>query len=229
MGNLVTKYQKSWHKDTPKEERIRSQERIFDTFVCLFTKILKVPFQGTILDIGCGDGALVKVLGSKAGIDAKGIDICDGINFERDLLPFQDDEFDIAVMYSVIEHIYEPGYVLSEIKRILKRDGYLIVITSNFTLSNPLVCDLGFYEDPTHVHPYNPKSIEKLMKLYDFKKTFIGLWTVKKSYLLWKLPLNLQFTIGAILPFSGQSHYVPSFLKGKSKSMLCVFQNDNKN
>lgn len=178
------------------------------------------------MDLGCGDGALVKLLNMEKNITAKGIDFGHGVDFEKDKLQFQDNEFDIIIMYSVIEHLYNPGNILTEIKRILKPGEFLIIITSNFDLYNLFVCDRSFYNDPTHVHPYNHISIEHLMRVYNLKKRFIGLWTVKKSTLLWKLPLKLQFYIGALFPFRGQTKFVPSFLKGKSKTMLCVFENE---
>ncbi len=227
MKNIVTQaYQKNWQKKILEKGRIESQERVYSTFSKLFIKILHTSFQGNILDLGCGDGALVKLLNMKKNIKAKGMDIDRGIDFETDKLPFENNEFDIIIMYSVLEHLHNPGNILTEIKRILKPKGKVIIITSNFDLANLITCDRAFYNDPTHVHPYNFISIEYLMKLYKLKKRFIGLWTVKKSVLLWKLPLKLQFYIGALLPFRGQTKFVPSFLKGKSKTMICVFDDE---
>ena len=227
MKNSVTQaYQKNWKKKILEKDRISSQERVYDSFSKLFLEILGDSFEGAILDIGCGDGALVNLLNTKECISCKGIDIDQGVNFEKDKLPYGDNEFDIIIMYSVIEHLYDPGNLLTEIKRVCKTKGKIIIITSNFDLANFITCDKGFYNDPTHVHPYNHTSIESLMKLYDLKKMFIGLWTVKKSAFLWKLPLALQFYIGALLPFTGQTKLTPPFLKGKSKTMLCVFENE---
>ena len=225
--NTITKaYQKNWQKKILDKGRIESQKRVYNTFAKLFSKIINTPFQGMILDLGCGDGSLVKVLNTKKNITAEGIDIDRGINFETDELPFKDNEFDIIIMYSVVEHIHNPGNIFTEAKRILKPGGKIIIITSNFDLSNLFTCDRSFYCDPTHVQPYNFVSIEYLMKLYKFKKRFIGLWTVNKSSFLWRLPTKLQFYIGALLPFNGQAKFVPSFLKGKSKSMMCIFENE---
>lgn len=227
MKNSVTHaYQKNWKKKILEKDRISSQERVYCTFSKLFTEILHESFSGAILDIGCGDGALVELLNTKKGISCTGIDIDRGVDFEKDKLPYNDGVFDIIVMYSVIEHLYDPGNLLNEIKRICKTNGKIIIITSNFDLTNFITFDRFFYNDPTHVHPYDYISIESLMGLYGMKKRFIGLWTVKKSTLLWKLPLKLQFYIGALLPFRGQTKLVPSLLKGKSRSMLCVFENE---
>lgn len=225
MSNVTIEYQKKLHKDSAITERMESQQRVYETLENLFNKILKTPFTGKILDAGCGDGALVNLLSSKENISAQGIDINHDIDFEKDKFPFKDNEFDVVIMYSVLEHLFDPGNILKEIRRITKPGGFLVIITSNFTFSNLLICDRKFYNDPTHVHPYNPVSIRTLMNLYNLEEVFIGLWTVKKSHILWKLPMGLQFYIGALLPFRGDIKWIPSFLKGRSKSMLCVFRN----
>lgn len=192
----------------------------------LFNEIIQAPLRGNILDLGCGDGALVRVLNELDEVHAQGLDINHGVNFEADPLPYANNVFDITLMYSVIEHLHNPGNILTELKRILKKSGYLIIITSNFDPAQFLICDWKFYDDPTHVHPYNPTSLEHLLRLYQFHKRFIGLWTVPKTCYIWKLPMRWQFYIGAMLPFLGTKRFVPSFLKGKSKTMLCVFEND---
>ena len=227
MKKTVTKeYNKDWQKKKLEPERIKSQERVYFAFSNLFNKVIKTPFKGTVLDVGCGDGALVELLNSKKNINAKGIDINQGIDFETDKLPFKENEFDFVVMYSVLEHLYNPGNILSEIKRVLKKNGFMIAIIPNYDPSRLISCNRKFYHDPTHVHPYNPVSLQHLMRLYNFEKCFLGLWTIKKSAILWKMPMNFQFFIGAITPFAGNKKTCPSFLKGKSKTMLCVFKNE---
>ena len=56
---------------------------------------------------------------------------------------------------SVIEHIYNPNNFLNEIKRILKKNGNLIIVTPNFRFSFK-----EFYDDPTHVKPYTEESLK---------------------------------------------------------------------
>ncbi len=227
MKNTVTSsYNQEWQKKLNEKGRLSSQERVHFALSMLFKDILREDFKGSVLDLGCGDGALVQVLNEKENITAKGIDICQGVNFETDKLPYENNEFDIIIMYSVIEHLFDPGNILTEIKRILKPGGKVVVITSNYNLECLLTCDRAFHNDPTHVHPYNYVSIEKLMKLYKLKKRFIGLWTIRKTSALWKKPMKWQFIIGALLPFSGQAKFAPEILKGKSKTMLCVFENE---
>ena len=173
IKNSVTHaYNSDWQDKLIDPQRLNSQRRVSYAINKLFTEIIRSPFAGDVLDLGCGDGMLVKVLNESGAVSAKGIDINHGINFETDQMPFSDDAFNIAIMYSVIEHIHNPGNIMTELRRILKKNGYLVIITSNFDLGNFYICDRKFYDDPTHVHPYNLKSLIHLMRLYSFSKIF---------------------------------------------------------
>lgn len=220
--SLTKMYNDDWQKKLLSPDRCDSQRRVVCAFDKLF-RMLNAPFAGNILDVGCGDGALVKVLRDNlecegGGSKVQGIDVND-CNFETDKLPYSDNEFDVVIMYSVIEHLYNPNNILLEAKRTLKPNGHIIIITSNINTDKT-----NFYDDPTHVHPYNPTSIKHLLRLYGYEKVFVGLWTIPKTTFLWRLPEDLQFLIGKWLPFKGTNKLAMPFLKGRSKTMLCVFK-----
>ena len=220
MSEIIKKYHSRWiedKKDLKKQEYLSA--RVFETIELLFTKILKREFKGKLLDVACGDGSFVKVC-NKKGLEAGGIDINHGCDFESDKLPYGDNEFDIVFMYSIVEHLHNPDNILNEIKRVLKKNGVVTIITPEWRYSFK-----SFYEDPTHIRPYTSRSLSLLMGMYHFKKSFLGLWTVKKSPLVWKMPENFQFLYGKLLPFSGLNKYAPGFLKGKSTTMLACFIN----
>lgn len=53
-------------------------------------------------------------------------------NVERDPFPYSDKTFDIVLFLEIIEHLaYDPMFALSEINRILKLDGLLVISTPN--------------------------------------------------------------------------------------------------
>ncbi len=219
MQDGMTKaYHYKWLRDRSMIDKIGLSDRVVRTIQRLFDNILHRKFRGSLLDLGCGDGSFCKSCQKVEGIEAVGVDIADGVNFECDKLPYVDNRFNVVFMYSVIEHIKDPSNILSEISRVLTKDGILVMITPNLDTSQ-----LRFFDDPTHVKPYNPRSIVQLMNMFGFKKEFVGLWTVNKSYNLWKLPEQIQFFYGSILPFRGLNKLVPSFLKGASRTMLCAF------
>lgn len=215
--DMKTLYYKKWIKDKSKNDSIALSQRVLLTMRKFFKFVLDHEFKGALLDLGCGDGGFVKCC-QNAGIDAVGIDISNGVNFEYDKLPYKDNQFDIVFMYSVLEHITDPSNILNEIKRTLVNNGIIIIITPNLDQAK-----FNFFDDLTHVKPYNPRNIVWLMDMFNFKKEFVGSWTVNKSPFIWKMPENIQFFIGRILPFSGLHPFAPSFLKGKSKTMLCAF------
>lgn len=57
---------------------------------------------------------------------------CARVNIENDPLPFKDEAFDFVLLCEVIEHMeVDPMYMLSEINRVMKTGGTLILTTPN--------------------------------------------------------------------------------------------------
>jgi len=112
-----------------------------------------------ILDLGCGEGPY-SYLFTKDN-ESYGLDNCpkrmllDGDNAinkgykalivgEGLSLPFTDDLFDIVICTEVIEHVVEVRQLISEINRVLKQGGKLILSTPNLvSLGNRLGIVLG--------------------------------------------------------------------------------------
>jgi methionine biosynthesis protein MetW len=88
-----------------------------------------------VLDIGCGDGALLAYLARTKGVDARGIELGQsGVNAcvrhglsviqgdaDRDLEAFPDDAFDVVVLSQTLQATRQPRHVLEELLRIGKR------------------------------------------------------------------------------------------------------------
>lgn len=98
-----------------------------------------------LLDAGCGDGVLLKILTSLEGFKVYGIDY-NPLRVDRarknapraiveqgDLrsFDFKDNYFDVIVMSQVLEHIQEDVAVLKSLARILKENGILILGVPN--------------------------------------------------------------------------------------------------
>lgn len=167
-----------------------------------YQKIIGVKFNSPILDLGCGTDDFSKAL-RHLGHQAEGIDV-DRVDFEKDPLPYPNNFFQIVHFNAVLEHIKNPEHIMLEIKRILKPGGLVIINTPNWQLDFK-----NFYNDPTHVKPYTPQSLEMLLKMYDLKKIFLEPALIGKPFFFWKLPQRLKWKIAAWLP-------------GGSKSILAI-------
>lgn len=77
------------------------------------------------LDIGCGDGYFLRrsKCNERYGLDKL---IGDEVN---DTLDFPYNYFDYVTMLAVIEHLFQPEELISEIWQVLKPDGKLIITT----------------------------------------------------------------------------------------------------
>ena len=112
-----------------------------------------VPMNSKILDVGCGDAKMlehiqmVKTLTYAVGIDFReGLINHDAINILRgdaENLPFKDQSFDCMTTTAVIEHLPDPVNALTEFKRVLRREGILILTTPNPLYSK--AADIGSY------------------------------------------------------------------------------------
>lgn len=133
-----------------------------------------------VLDIGCRDGTLTKhyingneVVGLDIDLDALKYCkerfpipiICADVNGE---LPFSESHFDVVVLAEVLEHTIFPELVISEVGRVLKKEGLFIGSTPNaFRLKNRLKFLLGedFEVDKTHLHHFSLKGLKNLLEI----------------------------------------------------------------
>lgn len=115
-------------------------------------EILKRISPSKLLDIGCGSGYLIGELSKN--IDAKfyGIDVypnqikdCEyKIADITEGIPFNNELVDCVILGEVIEHVPNPDFILKEIYRVLKKDGYLVISTPNLvSWSNRIMVLLG--------------------------------------------------------------------------------------
>jgi len=84
---------------------------------------------GRVLDVGCGAKPYKLLL--PGACEYVGMDCAKGVKPECfgsiPGLPFKDDVFDSVLCTEVLEHLPEPDKAITEIRRVLKKDGYLYV------------------------------------------------------------------------------------------------------
>ena len=133
-----------------------------------------------ILDAGCGEGHLIEKLNYKNnnnlyyGIDIiqiflqKAKERCPYATFKiMDLskINFDDEFFDIIICTEVLEHIIKYKIVIEELKRVLKKDGYLIITFPNETLWMISRFLLRRKHIKIHVNSFTPNKIKSLVKM----------------------------------------------------------------
>lgn len=191
-----------------------------------FDKIRKVYFakvvkkynlqKKNLLDYGCGPGDMLLVarkLGVKTyGIDLfqRSVDMAKQRGLKVDLgdyralsKKYKKGFFDAIFIQSVVEHMHEPITELSALKPYIKKGGYLII-------SSPTPSTY-FWDDPTHVRPYTPKSFKTLGEI-------LGMKIIEVNYVLafllgLKINTRLVYLILNILPISLGSNLIAVYKK----------------
>ncbi|MBD1546511.1 methionine biosynthesis protein MetW [Roseibium aggregatum] len=91
-----------------------------------------VPEGSRVLDIGCGDGALLDILVRERRVDGRGMELSqDGVNkcverglsvvqgdADEDLTDYPDGAFDVVIMSQTLQATHDPKGVLQELLRI---------------------------------------------------------------------------------------------------------------
>lgn len=133
----------------------------------------------SVLDIGCGEG-VVDLLISDIALNVIGIDVdkkvveransnfsgenLKFINMSGEKLSFADSTFDVVIAAQSIEHVQNDEFFVSEINRVLKKNGRFICTTPNKDSLVPpgeKVYDSPVY--PFHVREYKPESFFSLL------------------------------------------------------------------
>ena len=161
-----------------------------------------------LLDYGCGPGDMLSIC-SLYSIQAYGVDNelrsielaqAKGLNVtlgDYNSLPFEQDFFDVIFMQSVLEHLPKPIDAINHLNKYLKKGGHLI-------LSAPTPGPF-FWNDPTHIRPYTPKSFQIIsdicgLKLIEVNYVFSFMLGLKITNSLFFLILNLlPFPLGTNL------------------------------
>ena len=99
--------------------------------------------RSRVLDIGCGDGTLLRILSDKRGVDGRGIELSQaGVNqcvaqglsviqgdADTDLIHYPNSAFDYAILSRTIQATRNPRHVLEQLLRIGER---VVVSFPNF-------------------------------------------------------------------------------------------------
>jgi 2-polyprenyl-3-methyl-5-hydroxy-6-metoxy-1,4-benzoquinol methylase len=137
-----------------------------------------------VLDLGCGDGwmcAELKVLGAEplgVEIAAAAVDRARRHHPELEFrlaeiggeLPLQDNLFDVVWASEVIEHVADTARWLSEVRRVLRPGGRLLLTTPNHSRLRLLAGGIERCSEPLgdHLHLYATRSLRGVLGDFGF-------------------------------------------------------------
>tara|TARA_B110000503_G_C7099211_1_gene393027 strand:- start:380 stop:967 length:588 start_codon:yes stop_codon:yes gene_type:complete len=132
----------------------------------LYPRINKL-LKGDMLDIGCGLGDMIQYRANSVGCDINPLNIeyckkrgLDAFVMGYNKPPFKNNSFDSILLDNVIEHIVDPDPLLKSVKRLLKKDGFIVVGVPGVK---------GYQHDHDHKCFYNEQKIEQLALKHGYR------------------------------------------------------------
>ena len=153
-----------------------------------------------ILDIGCGTG-YVALVNKNNGHDVKGIDFssvavqqavdlgidCQVIDLDNGI-PFEDNSFDVVWAGDVIEHVFDPIFLMKEVRRVLVEGGRLLCsFPYDLNLMNRLRVASGHSPHETLYKKYGQIKHHTFVSL-PLIKYLLKDFTIKETRYLVKIP-----------------------------------------
>ncbi|TDX53327.1 class I SAM-dependent methyltransferase [Orenia marismortui] len=174
----------SWHTDAYTCKKYEADRVLL--YDSLLKRLHSLNFN-SILDVGCGKGSLLARINkfdqsiTLAGLDSSADKIrvakrrlgekSDLIICDSEILPWDEGSFDLVVCSEAFQRYTHPERVLSEMKRVIKPNGYLIVgdywkITPLRQINNLFRAILN-----NSLKIYSKTEISDLLEQYSFKLT----------------------------------------------------------
>lgn len=138
--------------------------------------------KGRILDVGAGLGFFLSAISND--FEKHALEVSDfSIKFIKKNFPeintikgflseeiYKKESFDVIMYYHVIEHVSDPNKELIKLKKLLKKDGILIIGTPNIgSLAAKLFKKNFRLYGHGHLNLFTKKGLISLLKKHDFK------------------------------------------------------------
>ena len=147
-----------------------SDNYVFQRSILAYDEAMKLV-SGDVLEIGTGSGYGIEIIAPRcnrfvtidkfrtSALDNKALMESHAVEFIQMTIPplkgIADNTFDYVITFQVIEHIQDDGAFVSEIHRVLKPGGQLIVTTPNIKTS--------LTRNPWHIREYTTDQLDTLL------------------------------------------------------------------
>ena len=151
-------------------------------FKFVYNKLTQIVLMGSLLDIGCGDGRFINLVGDR--LKATGIDfnlkaiqsarMKRGINvyqatFEEFIERFPERRYDVVTMFHILEHMESPDELIGNVKKTLNPNGLVFI-----SVPNPNRWTLHWVREvwdypPHHLTRWSSHNLRVLLESYGFE------------------------------------------------------------
>lgn len=134
--------------------------------------------NSVLLDVGCNSGEMGLMFKEVNNCDVYGVDISSslvklangkGIKAvvgDAERLPYKDCSFDCVYLGEMLEHSYNPGGILSDIRRVLKPGGQLVGNTINEIWMSRNIPVYRWEDERLHSRQYDTGIMRNLLKKF---------------------------------------------------------------
>ena len=159
----------------------------------------------TVLDIACGSGFGSNYL-AQLGYVVVGADLSEDTitdcnnKFKHSNLSFKvldgtniqyaDESFDVVISFETIEHTTEYQKMLNEFKRVVKKNGLIIISTPNFLINSPK----GVIINPYHTQEWIYEDLLKILK-----NTFSVVKLLGQKYVRYNNRPQIKYKVGFMI------------------------------
>ncbi|MCL5675859.1 MAG: class I SAM-dependent methyltransferase [Patescibacteria group bacterium] len=187
-------------------EDILAHPEVSDWELKIYKKLLPNNLKN-LVDIGCGTGDFLedakKIFPQVLGLELNDYAVkkCKEKKIpvkKRNALKtgLPSNFFDVVRAAELLEHFQDAEKFIKECKRILKKNGYLVLhIPSQWSAFYPIT---NFWDDYTHVRPYTKRGITRLLSDFQITTIYIHGYTVGRNV----FESMLGKIIGKYIPFT---------------------------